>query len=260
MERSSHSFFLSGVLRTLSTQDITQHFSKYGNNVVFQLEYDSNGKSLGYGWLSLDSDDAESLLTVRHEIKNAVLCIEPRKGDPRSVTEKCDVKSSPHLPVSHESLPSLENQLLRKRKKIEPNASTLRENKDNPSTSSKHCLKIPANVVEPNPSVSRRQNTIISTLPTSSKSSSLQYTAINTSSCTTSLKPDLFVCVQMQICPPHLLYDPRVICAHLDSQRLGTLQIVPKPTQVSVHNLSSSYHHSPTIPPKQSFPTNSLHA
>lgn len=76
---SCQRFFVAGISRSITSDDLRTHFSRFGNVNESRVQRDASGLSLGYGWVGFDKP-CHSLLDIEHRINGQVLDVQIPKN------------------------------------------------------------------------------------------------------------------------------------------------------------------------------------
>lgn len=215
-------YFIGGIQRNVTNEDIERYFSAYGEVSSFVLKKDTLGRSRGYGWLRF-RNPTPNLPRGKHSVNGVSLIVDlahtPQEREALAISKQRERVPSGHRSRSGSSYSSTSSQCSRSRSARRhharhktdscPIVSGNNHNQSNhngsPVPAGNHYQSaIPQGFVPP-------QSIPLSIVPQ-------QQIAVPAS--------DVFVCIPMPLCPPAFLQDPRVFCAKLDGSRLGSLQIL----------------------------------
>jgi hypothetical protein len=267
---SCQRFFVAGISRSITSDDLRTHFSRFGSVLESRVQRDATGLSLGYGWIGFDKP-CPSLLDIEHRINGQVLDVQvPRSRQqvvgappPPAVVPNKDTTARPLVPPSQShAIPSAQHERIdRKRSRSRSRARDQRRSRsherDRGARGDRHedraadrSDRRPPPPPGPPPAVPQD---ILRTAPVS-------YPAHQVAAPVRQPPPpaqpplgsfsesEYFVCIPSSLCPPQYMRDPRVLFVTMDPN--GTFRQM----QLPLGNAPSFTQ--PHLPP-QNFPARS---
>lgn len=224
---SSERFFVGGLLRTVTEEDVIAHFRSYGEGVRLTISRDSNGRSLGYGWMTFDAVDCHRLLNEPHKINGASIAVSrpERKydgGSPGDLPHP-SVQQSP--PKSHAFLRNQSETAKRAREDLPRHSPTQSSRFPQPRDESTG-FEFPEAVVSVKEQSVKGESGSDPCRVVSRWECDKQAASPSAPACSPT-----FVCIPLGICPAAFLHDPRVFCCTLDPLQVGKLNIVATSTR-----------------------------
>ncbi|GET86090.1 hypothetical protein, conserved [Leishmania tarentolae] len=225
-----YNFFLSGIARNVSENAIEDYFRDYGAGVHVQLKRDKNGLSLGYGWLTFDSVDADRVVASQHELGGSPVTLRYQSG---KKSPKSEPAAPPLMPPSS-SLPTNAPTQQGRSREYSPQYKRYRDETVTPqvhsaSRTAQNQMEtmVPKLQTFPAPQLPPKEVWKTETAPSPipmSQTVPLQH-YFSPPQQEPSAQP-IFVCIPLSICPGAFLHDPRVFCCTLDSSQVGKLSIL----------------------------------
>ncbi|KAH9599881.1 RNA recognition motif domain [Trypanosoma melophagium] len=237
-------YFVGGVQRHITQQDLERYFGGFGNLETIALKRDAAGNSRGYGWVVYRSPPQRLERPEPHVLKGVKLTVEkarsrgpPRPGRPGRRRSRSRSRS---LSPSSSSSGSSGSDYSRRGayRRGEPRGGRGGGRGDArarlppltaPPAEASYAMPPPP-PPPPHPTTSSRQVPQQQPYPlfvpenrnsSSNNSGSSRDLAVAAS--------ETYLCIPVALCPPEYLNDPRTFCAKLDQSRVGSLNIVPTP-------------------------------
>ncbi|CUI14392.1 unnamed protein product [Bodo saltans] len=257
MAESCQRFFVAGISRSITSDDLRTHFSRFGNVLESRVQRDVTGLSLGYGWIGFDKP-CPSLLDIEHRINGQVLDVQiPRSrqqnaGVAQVVAPIKDNVARPIVPVAQSQVVPAAHHERSDRKRSRSNSRTRRSrsrshDRDRSSrgdrSDERAIDRTDRRPPPPGPPPAAPQEAVRAT-PISYPAH--QAPAPNRQP--VALPPpqpplgsfnesEFFVCIPSSLCPPHYMRDPRVLFVTMEPNGtfrqmqlpLGNAQTFPQP-------------------------------
>lgn len=271
---SCQRFFVAGISRSITSDDLRTHFSRFGSVIESRVQRDPAGLSLGYGWVGFDKP-CPSLLDIEHRINGQVLDVQIPKSHQNQAPAGQHVNKpvqdlTPARPIVPAQAPNVPNAPIdRKRSRSRSQGrrhrtrSRDRQRDDRgPREDRTHDRPIPdRRPPPPGPPPPSVPQDILRANPAPYPVQHVQHPPRHISS----IPPpplgafneaEFFVCIPSSLCPPQYMRDPRVIFATMDptgtmhQMQLPLGSAPPLPPQTSMSMAGYQARNFPPPPPQ----------
>ncbi|SCU68959.1 RNA-binding protein 33 (RNA-binding motif protein 33) [Trypanosoma equiperdum] len=227
-------FFIGGLHRQITPQDVEEYFSNFGDVMTFILKRDPSGNSRGFGWVVFNSPPTGVQRPEPHYLKGVKLTVEPALANVRTDRVR-------RVPGGGSSIPGRRRERsLSDSSSVSSRNSSLstgdpRDGVRRPRLYDRHVegSRLPAfgavaSRLPPLPSEAFVQPPQIqaTTFELAAPAPSRDAPAASAS--------ETYLCIPLSLCPPEFSNDPRTFCAKLDQSRVGGLSIIPSPSIAQV--------------------------
>lgn len=228
-------YFVAGISRTMTGDDLRTHFSRFGNVIESRVHKDSNGLSLGYGWVGFDKP-APTVLQHIHKINGQTLDVQIPRNQTVAANVNKAVQPPLEIPQQRLQIPrEKETQRKRSRSPVERRRSHSHRRR---SSSRDHGRReAVSKAPPPPPSVPQPQADRFPQMSQSFAPPPPPPMAPAPPLGSIDAMTEVLVCIPLSLCPPQYARDPRVIIARWDA----TGALVP---------VSSSFAPPPRAPPQ----------
>mmetsp|Transcript_33313 Transcript_33313/g.38789 ORF Transcript_33313/g.38789 Transcript_33313/m.38789 type:complete len:284 (-) Transcript_33313:24-875(-) len=252
-------FFVAGISRTITSDDLKKHFSHFGTVIEARVQKDSAGLNLGYGFVAFDSP-CDAVLNVEHRLNGQVLDVQIPRNMMQSATGATHAaRLNPPPPGPPPRAP------IRKRSRSRSRSRSPFHRRDSSRTrhrsSSRGATRRQTNPTPPPPGPPPRYQPVSLQTPSQQPTpqTSIAQPPHSQGPPTGATPqpplggfgaPEYVVCVPYNLCPPQYLRDPRVFFAYHEPSS-GQLT----PVQIPLGGFGSAESASSSYPTQGAYPT-----